>query len=373
MHRAAAITAALAILATGAQAQTRSFNAEGTDTALGVGARHLAMGGTGASTADDAHAIYYNPALLADFDRAVVSGTVQLGAELRPYTFIGAVLPLDVLDPLGLNVTLGAARYPRVHARSSGAFAADEAESVFLRLLLPSVSGTFDGDIDSKTMVNRFALGLSHEALPQLRLGFNLDWIDCKTNTCGVHGTSAGIETQSVHATALSYGVSAALDLTDRLTLAASYTDIDTTLDIDFIVTDDNGTRQTTGQADLPSQIKLGASYTLNQRWRFAAEYQRVWGAYGSYDNLSLATLHGGVEYSYNDWLTLRGGAFTLLTMETPNGLTAEMPFPFAPTLGAGARWGGLDADVALYAHPVQSLHENTPAITADVSVSYRF
>ena len=79
-----------------------------------------------------------------DGDSAPASST----PTLRPYTFIGAAVPLHLSDDLGFDVTLGVARYNRVHARSQGAFAATEPESVFLRYLLPGISGDFDGEID---------------------------------------------------------------------------------------------------------------------------------------------------------------------------------------------------------------------------------
>ena len=210
----------------------QNFLFEGTDAVMGVGARYLAMGGTGTSTANDPHAVFYNPSLLTGIDRVTITGTRQLNAKLRPYTFIGIAVPLLSLKDTGFK-SLSARRATTESIRDPvGAFGANEPESIFLRYLLPGISGTYDGDIDSKTLVNRFALGFSHGALSKLSLGVNVDLIDCKTNSCGVHAGSNGYEVQSVGATAVSFGVSTTYRPHNRLTFGASYTDIGTTLKV---------------------------------------------------------------------------------------------------------------------------------------------
>jgi len=367
-----ALATLVALGAAGAHAQGRSFSAEGSDTIMGLGARHVAMGGTGTATANDPHAVFYNPARLAGVDEVIVTGTRQLDATLRPYAFIGATLPINLFSDAGLDLTFGVARYNRVHARSSGAFGAAEFESVFLRLLLPGISGTFDGDIDSKTLVNRFAVGLRHEAVPGLSIGANIDWIDCKTETCGVHGTSNGVESRSVHATALSFGLGASYEVTDRLTLAASLTDINTTLDVTTIVTDAAGTRPGGFRAKLPRKLNVEAAYAMTDRLLFAAGYQKFWGDYGDY-SLNFETAHAGVEWARTDTQTWRAGFWAPLELSTSNGLNFAPPFPLAPTLGMGWRWGAMTTDLALYAHPVMTMHKKVPAVSADLTVSYRF
>lgn len=371
--RAGIVAAALAIAAApGTAQQARSFYAEGSDTIQAVGARHIAMGGTGTATANDPYAVFYNPARLVSITDIVVSGTRQLDATLQPVTFIGAAVPLDFFDAYGFDVTLGVARYNRVHARSSGAFGANEPESIFLRYLLPGISGTFDGDIDSKTLVNRFAVGLSHEAIPGLSIGANVDWIDCKTETCGVHGTSNGVESRSVHATALSFGVGASYEVNDKLTLAVAFTDINTVLDVDVVTTDDAGTRPGFFRAQLPKKLNIEAAYQLNDRLLVAAGYQKFWGTYGNY-SLNFETVMAGVEWRQNDWLTLRGGALGLIDLSASNGLSLNVPFRVAPTAGVGVNWGNMSADLGVYVHPIMTLHAHKPSISADLSVSYRF
>ncbi|MEJ2019785.1 MAG: hypothetical protein P8X51_16355 [Maritimibacter sp.] len=319
--RGFALTAVLAMtLAFPAQAQDRSFTAEGSDAIFAMGARHIAMGGTGTSTADDALAVFYNPARLAGIRQYSFSGTRQLDATLRPYAFIGGTVPLSFLEPLGIEATFGVARYNRVHARSSGAFAENEFESIFLRYLLPGISGTFDGDIDSKTLVNRFALGTRFDDLPGLSIGANVDWIDCKTDTCGMHGGSNGYEVRTTHATALSYGFSLNYAITDRVTFGANYTDVNTTLKVDSTVTDNLGTRADTYYVNLPRKLNLELSMQVTDRLLLATGYQKLWGTYGNFD-LNIETAHFGAEFESREGLIWRGGAWMPLDISASNGL----------------------------------------------------
>lgn len=377
MTRLLAITLAALLgglgLTTGpAQAQGRTFSAEGSDAVQGVGARSLSMGGTGVATATDPFAIYYNPSLLADVDQTIVTVNRQIDGTLRPYTFFGVALPVTGLDELGIDVTLGAARYNRIHARSTGAYREDEPESIFLRYLLPGVSGTFSGKIDSKTLVNRLAVGIRMHDIPRLNIGFNADIIDCRTNTCGTHATSNGYETQSLHATAFSYGVSATYHLTDQITFGAAYTDIDTELKVQRLITDNAGTRNETFTSPFVRKFAAEASYRTNDKWLFAFGGKREWGDYGGY-SLDFITLHGGVEYNLNDTFTLRAGAWSIYRLQTSQGNDLSLPVPLVPTAGAGWTLGNFSADVALYAHPLMTLHNNFPKPSGDLTLSYRF
>lgn len=355
-----------------APGQDRTFVAEGSDAVQGVGARYLAMGGTGVATANDPHALYYNPSLLADIDRPVFTVTRQIDGQLRPYTFVGAAVPIPGLNDLGLDVTLGVARYNRIHARSSGAFGAGEPESIFLRYLLPGIRGTFTGDIDSKTLVNRFAIGVGFNDIPGLNLGFNLDYIDCDTNTCGVHTNSNGYETRSVKATALSFGISASYDVTDRLKVGFAFTDVDTMLTVRRVVTDDLGTRNDFFVTPFPKKVAAEVSWQASDRWLFSFGGKREWGEYGM-SSVDFLTFHGGLEYAWSDQLTLRAGAWSPFHLETSHGNNLESPVPLAPTAGFGWNFGDFSADVSVYAHPLMTLHREFPELSGEISLTYRF
>jgi len=375
--RAMAVTALFLAAATSAppavaQAQAKSFFAEGTDTALALGARHIAMGGTGTATSSDAHALYYNPANLALIRRPQVTVTRQLNARLRPLSFAGFVMPLPQMGDLGVDATVALGTYPRVHARSTGAFSETDPESIFLRYLLPGISGTYDGEIDSKTLVRRIALGLAPQAIEGLSFGVNIDWVDCRTNTCGVHAGAAGYEQRSVHATALSFGVGVNYRLGERLTLAAAVSDIKTVLDVTSISTDNNGPREVHFQVDLPRRWNLEASYQVNDRLLLAGGYQSYQGRYGNYD-LTLTTVHAGAELRHGAHLISRFGIWAPLEVSASGSSNMVFPAPFAPTFGLGWEAGDFSADLAIYAHPIMSYHQGRAVPSAELSLTYRF
>ncbi|MGH1369418.1 MAG: hypothetical protein ACRBCL_12465 [Maritimibacter sp.] len=372
LRRLSAVIFALALGASPAQAQDRTFFAEGSDTVLGLGARHLAMGGTGTATANDPYAVYWNPARLSAVEGTQISINRQLNAKLRPYTFIGAAVPVDWLENAGLDMMFGAARYPRVHARSTGAFSETDPQSIFLRLLLPGVMGTYDGDIDSKTMVNRFAVALAPHDSDRFSLAFHLDWIDCKSNTCGVHAGSNGYEWRSVHARAWSKGVSGTFKLSDNLTLGASYGDINTVLDVDMNVTDDLGSFDTVWQAKLPSYQRVELMWEPGDRTVLAFGYQKFAGVYGS-TSLKFETLHFGAERKFGQYFTGRLGAWMPITIEAQDLPVVTLPVPFVPSAGIGFEYGSLKADLGVYVHPIMSFHKNGPAPTAELSLTYTF
>lgn len=364
---------ALLIATTGAvQGQGRTFVAEGSDVAFGLGARHLAMGSTGVATANDPHAMFYNPALIAGFDRPMVSVTRQANAKLRPHSFIGVTVPFPLFEPLGLKANVGFANFPRVHSHSTGAFKATDPQSVFLRFLLPGISGTYDGEIDSKTLVWRWAIGLQPMAHERLKLGLVIDRIDCKTNSCGVHAGSVGREVKSVHATAFSVGVGVSYDLGERVTLAASINDIDTTLAVRTYERDASGTRWFYQTVGLPRNVNAEASWQVNDRLLLAGGYRSYMGTYGNF-SMNIQTLNFGAEYQLKNGFTLRGGLWRPIKIQTSNGLAGNLPFPVAPTLGGGWSNERFTADVAVYAHPVMSFHYGRPAPTAEFSLSYKF
>lgn len=367
-----AMTICAAALCGPLAAQDQSFVAEGSDTVIGLGARHLAMGGTGTATADDPYAMYYNPARLAGIDRPVLTFGRQLDAELRTFSFAGFALPLTFAEDFGWHVTLAAGRYPRVHARSTGAFDEDDPESIFLRILLPGITGTYDGDIDSKTLVYKFAAGFSPMAHDRLSFGVNIDWIDCRTDSCGVHAGSDGVEEATVLARALSFGASIDYQLTERLTLAASVTDIGAQLEVDSVVTDDSGTTEKTFVAEVPMRVNIEAAWQARETLLLAAGYQLYSGNYGK-EPLDVRTAHLGAEWQFAENWASRFGMVVPLEFSNGAGDEIEMPFPFAPTLGLGWEAGALSADLAVFAHPIMTFHEGAPVISAELSVSYAF
>jgi hypothetical protein len=361
----------LALATGGAAAQSRSFWAEGSDTGAGVGARYVAQGGTGVATSDDVHAAYYNPAGLAQVRGFELSVSRQLDARLHRVNFVGMAWRLPLPPRLGLDVAVAGAYYPRIHARASGAFDEGDFESIFLRYLLPGISGTFDGDIDTKTRSYRLAVGVKPSQGSRWSAGLYVERIDCRSDFCGVHATSNGFTTSSTGAKATGVGVGWRWQADERWTLAASLSDLDTRLTVHSVTTDDAGTRSSRTQAAFPRKLAFGAARRFGAGFVGAAEYEAMRGRYGS-SEVDLQVLRLGAERKAGAW-TWRAGAVVPVRIHSSATREIRPPFPLSPTAGLGWREGPLQVDLAVYAHPVMTIHEGAVSPAADLGVSLRF
>jgi len=349
----------------------RTFEAEGTDTGMGVGPRYVALGGSGVALADDVYAAYHNPAGLAAIDKLQVTVARQVSARLSAVSFLGVAAPLPLPLDWDYRAALAVVYYPRIHARASGAFADDELASVFLRYLLPGIAGTFDGEIDSKTKVYRLAIGLAPRE-PRWSLGLNLDLIDCQTYFCGVHATSNGYTVSSGGAMARSYGFGFKYRPHATWLLAGAVSDVNTRLHVDTTTTDAAGTRQERFQVAFPRRVVLGFSVQATPATQLTASYERTEGDYGD-NHVDLQIVRLGTEMRQHATLRWRLGAVIPVRMRSTLAPDIALPFPFAPTLGLGWHRPRWQLDVAVYVHPLMSAYRNRPVTEADLSFTLAF
>ena len=371
-HARGLTTSMLLVCAAQAAWSAQTFQAEGADTGAGLGPRYVAQGGVGVANSDDVYAIFYNPAGLAAAQGFELSVSRQLNAQLHPINFLGAAwrLPIDE-QRWGVQATVAAAYYPRIHARASGAFGEGDFESLFLRYLLPGISGTFDGDIDTKTKSYRAALGVAPVGNGRWSLGAYLERIDCKSTFCGVHAQSNGFTTQSTGAKALGVGLGVRYRATPQWTWAASISDVHTRLNVESVTTDAAGTRVKTTEAQFPRKISVAAAWQAAPNLALAADFERTQGRYGS-SEMDLQVLRVGAERRTGFW-AWRGGAMVPVKIYSSMSGTLHAPFPVSPTIGLGWRQGALQIDMALYAHAVMSMHKDGISPAADLSLSIHF
>lgn len=367
----AAIPLAAGLLALACLAQAREFRAEGMDTGAGLGARHVAMGGTGTAFADDVYAAVYNPAGLAAVSSFELSVSRQLDARLDVVSFLGAAWRLPARATPGWDLTVATVYYPRIHARASGAFAETDFESIFLRYLLPGISGTFDGQIDSKTRAWRLAVGGAPRGQREWSVGGYVERVDCRSDFCGVHATSNGYTVSSTGAKATAFGLGVRWQPQPGWKLGASVNDVRTRLQVSTVTTDALGTRVRPWSASFPRKVSLEVARELGGGAQWAFGYERMNGQYGR-SQLDLQVLRAGYERRTGAW-TWRAGALAPLRIASTETGTLKPPAPVAPTLGVGWRSGALEAGAALYGHPVMSMHRDRPSPAVDLSLGWRF
>lgn len=353
-------------------AEARTFSAEGSDTGMGVGPRYIALGGSGVAISDDVYAAYHNPAGLAEVKSTEVTISRQLNAELRPINFFGIAVPLPLQPSWGYKAAVAGVYYPRIHAHSEGAFNENEFESIFLRYLLPDMSGTFDGVLDSKTKVYRLAFGLAPSDSDRWSAGFNLDHVDCKSNFCGVHATSNGYTMSSTGATAFAYGAGFKYRPSSALTLAGAVTDANTKLNVNVVTTDAAGTHNSSFTARFPRKISAGMAYRYSPSTLMTGSYEITKGKYGS-NGMDVQILRFGTEMIYSDSITHRYGLTALLKIHSDSAQDISLPFPVAPAAGVGWRHRAVSVDLTIYTHPIMSVYKNRLAPAADLTISARF
>lgn len=173
-----------------------------------------------------------------------------------------------------MQATVAAAYYPRIHARASGAFDEGDFESLFLRYLLPGISGTFDGDIDTKTKSYRLAMAVAPSQGSRWSAGFYVERIDCKSTFCGVHATSNGFTTSSTGATAIGVGAGVRYRLSPQWTVAGSVSDIRTRLTVNSVATDAAGTRTMQVSAQFPRKITAAAAWQAASDTLVVVDYE---------------------------------------------------------------------------------------------------
>jgi len=355
-----------------ASAQENTFVGEGSDTLMGIGARYVAMGGVGAAFSDDVYAIYSNPANLARISGPQISLSRQINAELIPLNFAGAAFRLPLLRRAGISTTVGLAYIPRLHFRASGQFSEDDFESVFLRYALPGLFGDFDGTVESKTKDYRIGFAFAPTGNERWSVGFSIGYIDCATFVCGASAQStAGVGMITTRATAFTLNAGASFKLRDDLTLGISVKDLHTRLDVTVETTDENGTRVDTFETGFPTDLTIGLLWNYSDTLDFTADYQTMFGSYGSYD-MDVRILRLGAEKRLNNY-AFRLGMVVPITINSSKLPEIVLPFPVAPTAGVGWQNGRFSADLAVYAHPLMSYNKNGIFPAVDVTVTSSF
>lgn len=164
------------ILANTARAEVDFDYLHGSDLGMGIGARAMSMGGAFTAVADDASAVFWNPAGLAQLtdNQIFLSGDYpgvfsSAGFVYRP--------PVKALRRRHLAIGLSMVNRLRFKG-DSGDGVWDDYASTLLSLAMVDTDDNFSGAISSKTMDIRFSLALAPLDNKRLLLGFNYIHLD---------------------------------------------------------------------------------------------------------------------------------------------------------------------------------------------------
>jgi len=226
---------------------------------VGFNARNIAMGDFGVATADDVSALYYNPALLADYTSPQLAFTHNNWIQDVATEMLGASFPLFGL-PFALGINTTSISDIEVRTRPG------EAESTFN-------AHYFYGSLSTGFYVSdNISAGLTMKYL------YESLFSDDATGL----GFDFGLRYK---------------DIIDGLDLAASYSNVGSM----------NSLRNE--ETKLPDDLRIGAAYNFSLE-QIKSDVT-VTGGMQKYTATDDTHLHFGAEFYYDNLIALRGGYIT--------------------------------------------------------------
>ena len=353
----------------------KSFHGEGSDLLMGVGAEAIGLGGAVCAGTKSIYSIYWNPAGLAELEENQISLSSQLNAKILPVNFAGVAFPVSWLGFAGLKSTIALSWIPRLHVKSSGAYTANDLESMFLRFAMPDLPANFDGTIDSKTKDYRLTLAIAPSDNPRWSLGLTVSRIECGTKFCGVTANDPGnYKIKSTNATAIAVNVGGKIFYSDDLVFGFNVKDISTTLNVGIETINQNGSREyLTVETSFPRDITIGMLWRHSPELKLSLDLQSLYGSYGRY-KVDFRIVRSGLEYMRGA-MRYRLGLIVPLMLKTDKitDYKSKLPFPVGPTLGLGWQGKRFDLDLALYAQPLMSAQRKRLYPAVDLSIITKF
>ena len=148
----------------------------GSDLGIGIGARAISMSGAFTAVADDASAVFWNPAGLAQLtdNQVYLSGDYPGGFSSAGIAYRPALKALQ-----NRQVAIGFAIVNRLRFKGdSGDDTWDEYASNLASLAMVDLGDDFSGEIESQTMDVRFSLALAPFTSKRFLIGMNFAYLD---------------------------------------------------------------------------------------------------------------------------------------------------------------------------------------------------
>ena len=170
------ILLASSILASPVRADVDFDYLHGSDLGMGIGARAISMSGAFTAVADDASAVFWNPAGLAQLadNQVYLSGDYPGGFSSAGIAYRPALKALQ-----NRQVAIGLAIVNRLRFKGdSGDDTWDEYASNLASLAMVDLGDDFSGEIESQTMDVRFSLALAPFTSKRFLIGMNFAHLD---------------------------------------------------------------------------------------------------------------------------------------------------------------------------------------------------
>jgi hypothetical protein len=356
-------------------ASAKSFQAEGSDLMMGVGAEAIALAGAVSARTKSIYSVYWNPAGLVEMEESQVSISGMLNSKILPVNFAGVAVTGQWLNFAGFKTAVALSWIPRLHVQASGAYSANDLESMFLRFAMPDLPEDFDGVIESKTKDYRLSMAITPDTNPGWSFGLTVSRIECGTRFCGVTADDPGnYKIKSTNATAFAVNVGAKYFYSEALTFGFNLKDVNTKLNVGIKTTNQDGSTEfKVIKTVFPRDLTFGALWRCNPDFSIALDYQMLFGSYGTY-KMDFHIVRAGAEYTHGP-LHYRLGLIVPLRLKTDRivDYRNKLPFPVAPTIGIGWSNKYFNLDVAVYGQPLMSAQRKRPYPAIDVSLTQKF
>jgi len=269
---------------------------------IGVGARAIAMGGSFVSLANDATAMFWNPAGIARLPRNEVTFNHTNWIADINYNYVGAVFQFGEFGTIGANMTY---------------------------LSMGEMERTTEQDpegMGEKFSAGDFAVGLSYarNLTDRFSIGFNAKYIQEHIWHCKATGLAVDIGTLfTTQFNGLRIGMSIS-NFGTKMQMMGS--DLLVQKDISPIAGNNPNINAdlSTDKYDLPLLMRVGVSMDVLRN----GDNWLTLSVSADHPNDNTECLNLGGEYCFNEFLFLRGGYKSLYTEDTEEG----------PTFGAGLK-----------------------------------
>ncbi len=319
----------------------------GSDLGMGIGARAVSLGGAFVALADDASAMFWNPAGLPQLKQNELSFMGDMPDEL---SYSALVLKPKDDEKQSIHFRIGVAVINRLRYRAEGDWGNSGFASHLIELSMINVEKNYVGGIDSKTVDRRVSIAVQKG---KVSLGINAVAFRCLTN---FYNEGQGRLCQLVSYN--TYDLGALIKLNDVYSVGLMYRNVQ--------------------EPSKPKYFTIGfAKRTKNARLMIDGE--SIFGKYGEVGlrKASFFMLRMGYERKLGKKLTGRIGLIIPLKAwtSTLGNLIANLPPPkFGGSGGIGyALSKNADFDLAIFGDPGRSYIQKKLVISASASVRYRF